>query len=81
MGGGVKWASSPHVGMEDQWSTTSMWNAPTCWEIPTPIMEGQLHTLQSSEAETTEHGVMLFKKKGGYIQTPKKYPTFDYLHR
>ena len=30
----------------------------------------------------TEHEVMLFKRKRGvYIQVPKKYPTFDYLHR
>ena len=80
--GGVKWASSQHVGMESQWSTTLMWNAPTYQEVPTPIMEGWFHTLQSSQAEATEHKVVLFKRKRGvYIQTPKKYPTFDYLYR
>ena len=80
--GGVKWASSPHVRVEGQRSTTSMQNAPTYQEVPTPILEGWLYTLQSSQAEMTEHEVMLFKRKRGvYIQTPKKYPTFDYLHR
>ena len=68
--GGVKWASSPRVGMEGQRSTTSMWNAPTYQEVPTPIMEGWHCTLQSSHTETTEHEVMLFKRKRGvYIQT------------
>ena len=66
--GGVKWARSPHVGMEGHWSTTLTWNAPTYQEVPTPIMEGQLQTLQSSQAEMTEHEVMLFKRKnGGHI--------------
>ena len=66
--GGVKWASSPCVGMEGHWSTTSMQNAPTYREVPTLIMEGQHYTLQSSQAEMTEHEVMLFeRKKGGYI--------------
>ena len=60
---GVKWVSSPCVGMEGQWSTTSTWNAPTYQEVPTPVMEGQLHTLQSSQAEMTEHKVVLFKRK------------------
>ena len=36
--GGVKWASSPHVGMESQRSTTPMQNAPTYREVPTPTM-------------------------------------------
>ena len=27
--GGVKWASSLHVGVEGHWSTTLTWNAPT----------------------------------------------------
>ena len=80
--GGVKWASSPHVRVEGQSSTTSMQNAPTYREVPTPILEGWLYTLQSSQAEMTEHEVVLFKiKRGVYIQTPEKYPTFDYLHR
>ena len=42
--GGVKWASSPHVGVEGHWSTTMMQNAPTDREVPTPIMEGWLYT-------------------------------------
>ena len=72
--GGVKWASSPHVRMEGHWSTTLTWNAPTYREVPTPIMRGWLHTLQSSQAEMTEHEVMLFKRKGGNILTPKNTP-------
>ena len=48
--GGVKWASSPHVGVEGHWSTTAMWNAPTYQEVPKPIMEGWLYTPQSSQA-------------------------------
>ena len=68
--GGVKWASSPHVGMEGQRSTTSMQNAPTYREVPTPIMEGWLHTLQSSQAEMTEHKVVLFKRKRGVHTDP-----------
>ena len=80
--GGVKWASSPCVGVKGHRSTTSTWNAPTYQEVPTPILEGWLYTLQSSQAEMTEHEVMLFKEKRGlYLQTPKKYPTFDHLHR
>ena len=70
----------PHVRVEDQRSTNSMQNGPTYREVPTPILEGWLYTLQSSQAEMTEHEVMLFKEKGG-MQTPKKYLTFDYLHR
>ena len=62
---GVKWASSSHVGVKGQRSTTSMWNAPAYREVPTPIMEGWLHALQSSQAEMTEHEVMLFKRKRG----------------
>ena len=66
--GGVKWASSPCVGMEGHWSTTSMQNAPTYREVPTPIMERWPYTLQSSQAETTEHKVVfLERKRGGYI--------------
>ena len=42
--GGVKQASSPHVGVEGHWSTTSMQNAPTYREVPTLIMGGQLYT-------------------------------------
>ena len=58
-----------------------MQNAPTYQEVPTLNLEGWLYTLQSSQAEMTEHEVMLFKRKREvYIQTPKKYPTFDYLH-
>ena len=38
--GGVKQASSPHVGVEGQRSTTLTQNAPTYREIPTPILEG-----------------------------------------
>ena len=63
--GGVKWASSPHGGVEDQRSTTLTRNAPTYQEVPTLILEGYLHTLQSSQAEMTEHEVMLFKRKRG----------------
>ena len=52
--GGVKWESSPHVGMESQRSTTPMRNAPTYLrEVPTPTMEGWLYTLQSSQAKMT----------------------------
>ena len=80
--GGVKWASSPPVRVKGHRCTTSMQNAPTYREVPTLNLEGWLYTLQSSQAETTEHEVMLFKRKRRmYIQTPKKYPTFDYLHR
>ena len=68
--GGVKQASSPHVGMEGHWSTTSTQNAPTYQEVPTPIMEGWLHTFQSSQAEMTEHNVMLFKRKRGVHTDP-----------
>ena len=70
------------LGWRAKRSTTLMQNAPTYREVPTPILEGMVYTLQSSQAEMREHEVMLFKGKGGvYIQTPKKYPTFDYLHR
>ena len=41
--GAVKWASSPCVGVKGQRSTTSMWNAPTYQEVPTPILEGWLY--------------------------------------
>ena len=51
--GGVKWASSPHVGMESQRSTTLMQNAPTYQEVPALTMEGWLYTLQSSQAKMT----------------------------
>ena len=50
---GVKWASSPHVGMESQRFTTPMQNAPTYQEVPTPTMEGWLYTLQNSQAKMT----------------------------
>ena len=63
--GGVKWASGLHVRMEGHQSTTSMQNAPTYQEVPTPIMEGWHYTLQSSQAEMTEHEVMLLKEKRG----------------
>ena len=44
-------------------------------------LEGWLDTLQSSQTEMTEHEVVLYKiKQGGVYNTPKKYPTFDYLH-
>ena len=67
--GGVKWASSPHVGVESHWSTTSMQNAPTNREIPTLIMEGWHYTLRSSQTKMTENEVMLLKRKrwGTYI--------------
>ena len=68
--GGVKWASSLHVGVEGHWFTTLMWNASTYREVPTPIMEGQHYTLQSSQAEMTEHEVMLLKRKRGGIYVP-----------
>ena len=80
--GGVKWVSSPRVRVKGHRSTTSMQNAPTYRGVPTLNLEGWLYTLQSSKAEMTGHEVMLFKRKRGvYIQTPKKYPIFDYLHR
>ena len=63
--GGVKWGSSPCVGMEGHWSITSTWNAPTYREVPTPIMEGWHYTLQSSQAKMTEHEVMILKRKRG----------------
>ena len=70
------------VGVKGHRSNTSMQNAPTYWEVPTPNLEGWLYTLQSSQAEMTDHEVMLYKiKQGGVHKTPKKYPTFDYLHR
>ena len=40
MEGGVKWESSPHVGMENQRSTTPTRNALTYREVPTPDYEG-----------------------------------------
>ena len=42
--GEVKQASSPHVGVEGQWFTTTMQNAPTYREVPTPIIEEWLYT-------------------------------------
>ena len=68
--GGVNWASSLHVGMEGHWSTTSMWNAPTYREVPTPIMEGRHYTLQSSQAEMMEHQVILLERKRGVHMDP-----------
>ena len=53
MEGGVKWESSPHVGMESQRSTTLTQNAPTYREVPTLTMEGWLYTLQSNQAKMT----------------------------
>ena len=47
--GGVKWASSPHVGVEGHWSTTSTRNAPTYRQVPTPIMEGWHYTLKAAK--------------------------------
>ena len=47
--GGVKEASNPCVRVESHWPTTSMWNAPTHREVPTPILEGWHYTLQSSQ--------------------------------
>ena len=68
---GVKWVSSPHVGVKGHRSTTSTWNAPTYREVPTPNLEGWLCTLQSSQAEMTEHEGMLFKRKRGVVyETP-----------
>ena len=62
---GEKWASSPHVGVEGHWSTTSTWNAPTHREVPTLIMEGWHYTLQSSQTKKKEHKVVLLKRKRG----------------
>ena len=54
MEGGVKWESSPHVGMESQRSTTLMPNASTYLrEVPLPTMEGWLYTLQNSQEKMT----------------------------
>ena len=53
-----------------------MQNAPTYREVPTLIMKGWLHTLQSSQAETTEHKVVLFKRKRGATYRPLKIPHF-----
>ena len=61
--GGVKWASSPHVRVKDHRSTTLTQNALTYQEVPTSNLEGWLYTLQSSQAEMTEHEVVLFKIK------------------
>ena len=63
--GGVKWASSPHVGKKGHRSTTSTLNASTYQEVRTLNLEGWLYTLQGSQAEMTEHEVMLFKIKWG----------------
>ena len=68
--GGVKQASSPCVGVKGPRSTTSTLNAPTYWEVPTPNLEGWPYTLQSSQAETTEHKVMLYKIKWGVYIIP-----------
>ena len=69
--GGVKWARSPHVKVKGHRPTTLTQNVPTYQEVPTPNLEGWLYTLQSSQAEMTEHEVMLFKiKQGGVHKTP-----------
>ena len=47
--GGVKWASNPHVRVEGHGPITLMQNAPTHQEVPTLIIEGWHHTLQSSQ--------------------------------
>ena len=49
----MKQESRPHVRMESQRSTTLTQNAPTYREVPTPIMEGWLYTLQSNQAKVT----------------------------
>ena len=73
--GGVKWASSPHVGVKGHRSTTLMQNAPTYQQVPTLNLKGWLYTLQSSQAEMTEHEVMLFKRKWGvYIRPLRNTP-------
>ena len=61
MEGEVKWASCPHVRVKGHRSTTLMQNAPTYREVPTLNLEGWLYTLQSSQAEMTEHKVELYK--------------------
>ena len=64
-GGGVKWESSPHVGMENQRSTTPTQNALTYREVPTPDYEGMAlypskqPSKSDSQPEKTEHEVML----------------------
>ena len=63
------------VGVKGHRSTTSMQNAPTYQEVPTPNLEGQLYTLQSSQARMTEHEVMLYKIKWGvYIRPLRNTP-------
>ena len=75
--GGVKWASSHHVGVEGHWSTTSMQNAPTHQEVPTLIVEGQHYTFKAAILKMTEHEVMLLKgKRGGVTYRPLKIPHF-----
>ena len=74
-GGGVKWASSPHVGVKGHGSTTLMLNAPTYQEVPTLNLEAWHYTLQSSQAEMTEHKVMLYKiEQGVYIRPLRNTP-------
>ena len=79
MEGGVKWESSPRVGKESQWSTTPMWNAPTCLrEVPTPTMEWWLYTLPSSQVKMTANQKTQsmrscsFKQCGGCTCRPPK---------
>ena len=76
MEGGVKWESSPCVGMESQRSTTLTQNAPTYREVPTLTMEGWLCTLQSNQAKMTANQKRQstrscsLKEWGVCIQTP-----------
>ena len=68
--GGSEMGKQPTCQGERPKVYTSMHNAPTYREVPTPIMEGWLHALQSSQAEMTEHEVVLFKRKGGIHVDP-----------
>ena len=67
--GGVKWASSPHVGMEGQRSNTSMWNAPTYREVPTPILDGFIPFKAAKQKQQSTRSCSL-KEKGGCTYRP-----------
>ena len=87
MEGGVKQASSPCVRMESQRSTTLMQSAPTYQEVPTPDYGGMAlypskqPSKNDSQAETTEHEVMLLQRMGGCTYGPPKNPSSDYQYR
>ena len=54
-----------------------MQNAPTHREVPALIMEGWHYTLQSSQAEMTEHEVVLLERKRGGTHIPlRNTPLF-----